>query len=210
MRCRTICSLTPTLQKMTTDVLEFDVEDHEYRLNGVSAPGVTRVLGSQFPLTAPPDRIEFARKMGRAIHTACELYDRGTLDFDSVDVKVVPYLEAWIKFREQTQCTIIEVEKQVYHKQLRYCGTLDRIIELNDKRGVLDLKRPILTARVGVQTSGYAYAYNSMRPDENVTARWGLQLRADRTYRLREYKDASDFTIFLASLNLYNWRLKHE
>lgn len=198
---------------MSEQLLEFDAEEHIYKLSGQTIPNVTRIIGDQFPLHIPEDRARYARALGRAIHSACALYDENRLDFDSLDPKVVPYLRAWIKFKEQTQCIIISVEQSVHHPVLRYAGTLDRILFLARERAVLDLKRPLLTARVGVQLAAYQHAYNAQlgraKRAQHVTARYGLQLRADETYRLRRYEDSSDFSIFVASLNIFHWRQLH-
>lgn len=207
-----MCRATHASRCQMLDLLEFDVEDHAYSVKGVRLPSVTQIMGTQFPLNVPKERLEFARQMGRAIHSATELYDRGDLDFDTVDPRVVPYLEAWIKFLRETSCKVVSVEERVMHPFLRYAGTLDRTVRMAGIASlcVLDLKRPVLGPRVGVQLAAYAGAYNQgkARPDQ-VLRRFGIQLRADGNYRLHEYKDGADWSVFIAALTIHNWRQQH-
>lgn len=193
------------------EVLEFDVEDHAYSVRGERLPGVTSILSTQFPIDVPPDRLEFARNLGKAIHRATELYDLDTLDVSSLDSRVVPYLEAWIAFRKQTDCRIYHVEKQVWHPVLRYAGTIDRIIALAGDTGVLDLKRPRLGPRVGLQLAAYQKAGEDTLGIK-LPKRWGLQLCPEKTppYRLHEYKDRNDWDIFVACLSIQRWKDRHE
>lgn len=191
-----------------TELLEFDAAEHVYSVNGRTLPSVTQVLNTQFPLNVPQDRLEFARALGKEIHYTTELYDRDKLDISSVDLRVMPYLEAWMKFRREMSCKIVEVEKQVHHSMLNFAGTLDRVLLMLGARCIVDLKRPLLTARVGVQLAAYQAAYNASAPDP-ATRRFGIQLRNDGQYRLKEYSDPSDWSIFVSSLSIFNWRQRH-
>lgn len=190
------------------ELLEFDTVEHAYSIDGVTLPSVTRIMASQFPLNVPKERLEFARQMGKAIHSATELYDRHKLDWPSLDPKIVPYVEAWVKFRRDTNCEILAIEERLHHLHLHYAGTLDRIVLMLGAICVLDLKRPVLGPRVGVQLAAYQRAYNIGRAHP-ASKRFGLQLKNDGNYRLREYKDEGDWTVFMACLSIYNWKVQH-
>jgi len=193
-----------------SEILEYFDEDHEYRIGGARVPSVTTVIGEHFPFTVPKEKLEFALAFGKAIHRATELHDRGTLNIETLDPRIVPYLDSWIEFKKQTGCEIVEIEHRVYDKVLRYAGTLDRVIRLDGNLGVLDLKRPKLDARVGVQLAGYQACYRQTVGPVSLR-RWGLQLcpHENPIYRLREYKDKGDWNIFVACLTLHNWKIQH-
>lgn len=196
------------------ELLEFDVLDHEYSVDGRKLPGVTRVLASQFPLNVPPERLEFARQLGKAIHSATEMIDEGLLDWHTLDARVVPYCKAWLKFKSETCCQIIAIERKVHHPVLRYAGTLDRKVKIAGEVAIIDLKRPVLGPRVGVQLAAYQHAdaeHGKMKKSNEppATKRYGVQLRSDETYRMREYKETSDWSVFVSALTIYNWRAQH-
>lgn len=195
-----------------SETLEFDVLDHEYTLGGRKLPSVTQIIGSQFPLlNIPQAALEFARQMGVAIHSACELYDIEKLDWSTLDLKVVPYVKAWQRARDQLNLEIVDIEVATHHRLLFYAGRVDRVIKLNGVLGVLDLKRPILNDRAGVQTCAYMHALNTSNYRHGrIVTRFAIQLRSDGSYRLRQYKDESDWSVFTAALTIHNWRKSHD
>lgn len=206
---------------MSDTLLDFDAEDHRYSIDGATLPSVTQIIGARWPITAPPEKLEYARQVGKAVHSATEYYDRGTLNWDSLDAVVSPFVESWMQFLKDTGAVVLLIEQQVHHPVLNFAGTLDRTIRCPWLNGspvaILDLKKPKLTARVGVQTAGYLEAYNTLRKRAGSTwpmaqRRFGLQLRPGEAtpYRLKEFTDKSDWGAFLACLTLYNFERNHE
>jgi hypothetical protein len=62
----------------------------------VEIPGVTRILDTSGLVNyrfVRPDILERKSRLGKEIHRVTVLYDKGTLDFDSVDPRV---LRGWI------------------------------------------------------------------------------------------------------------------
>src|SRR5690606_20318453 len=95
------------------DDLIFEPDNHEYRHRGVVVPSVTQILGSLVDMSAiPQDKLEYARARGQAVHLACELYDQDDLDMASLDEVIVPYLEAWIKFKKEAGFIVSSIEQQ--------------------------------------------------------------------------------------------------
>jgi len=198
------------MEALNLDWPVLDEATHTYTVGSRIIPGVTTAIK---PLTnfdnIPPHVLEYKRGLGVAVHKACELYDLGTLDKASVDPAAQPYLDAWIKFLADTHFKIESLERIVYHQAYQYCGTNDRTGMLNGHSCVIDLKTTaVLSPAVGVQTAAYLAAANETLAVP-LTHRFGLQLKPDGTYRLEEYKDRSDFSTFLACLQLHNWRTKH-
>lgn len=198
------------------EVLDFPVLDeatHTYTVKGVVIPGVTTVIKPLINYDNIPSHVlEWKRGLGVAVHKACELYDMGKLDKNSIDPAVEMYLNAWMRFLRETKFQIETLESVVYHKGYRYAGTNDRTGILNGNRCVIDLKTTAqLSPAVGVQTAAYMAAENErlvISPFQ-LTHRFGLQLKPDGSYRLQEYKDISDFSTFLGCLQIYNWRARH-
>ena len=83
-------------------MIEFRESDHSYWFDGIRVPGVSEIIEGA-GLTDPNAQkyyTKFHADRGTAVHKACELYDKGILDEDSLDPEVVGYLEAYKKFTE--------------------------------------------------------------------------------------------------------------
>ena len=189
--------------------LEFDEAKHEYRLEGALLPGVTQILKPLQDFTAvPEDILERSANFGTAVHLATALWDQNDLDLDSVDVAIVPYLEAWKRFRDETKITFEAIETQVVSEKYRYAGTLDRIGFINGRAIVIDIKTGVVSPVIGVQLAGYLVAWNGTHVLK-VTRRASVSLRKDGTYRLDWWEDKADWACFLALLQITNWQLAH-
>ena len=191
------------------DSLTFDPETHTYRRDGVLVPNVTSIIDClpDYSMVAA-EVMEHAANLGDAVHAATELDDQDDLDEESVHPMVMPYLEAWRRFRADTGFEPEAIEARVYHPRHNYAGTLDRVGRLNGAKVVLDIKSGVVGAWVGVQTAAYQEAWNWRRA-EKATARFSVQLKRDGTYRLHPYRDPSDWSVFLACKTLHDWRKRH-
>lgn len=190
--------------------LVFIEKSHEYFLNGVKLPSVTEILKPLSSYTdAIPDAVmEKARDRGTKVHVATELYDLGTLDLDNLHPVLRPYLDAWIRFREETGFQPKLSEFRVYSAIYGYAGTLDRTGVL-DGQCVLDIKaRAQMTPDTGPQTAAYQRALEELT-DEPHPGRYGVLLLPTGKYKLTTYKDRGDFKTFLSCLNVHNFRQKH-
>jgi len=195
---------------MTTPTLD---ENHVYHLNGEIVSGVTTLLQSVVDYSMVDVTVlAFKAKLGTYVHLATEYFDNKTLDIDSLDAALLPYVNAWILFNKETGFVTELSEHVVYHERYHYAGTLDRVGILNDERILLDIKcTSVLEPHVGVQLAAYFEAENSTRekPDR-VKKRFALQLKKDGSYNLKRYKNIEDFKVFTSLLNIYNWRHKHD
>ena len=185
--------------------LIFNEENHTYTLDGKPLMSVTQILrpiGGDYS-KIPPDVLEKARVRGVASHKACELYDLGILDFDSVDDTVQQYLNGWIKFMKEHDYEHVASENIMVSEKYMYAGTADKLCLLDGVETVIDLK---CTAKIApataIQTAAYAEMSNSKR-------RLCVRLKPDGTYEKREYTDKNDFNIFLSLLNIAKWSEKN-
>lgn len=187
--------------------LTFDAEAHVYRVGGVRWPSVTQVLDPLNELDGVPRHlIEAAGRFGNHVHQACHLWDLGQLDEEALDPELEPYLRGWKKFLKDTGAEVIESERQVIHRRLKYCGTLDKTIKLAAKHHLVDIKSGALVPRtVGPQTAAYREAY--LHDELSLSpVRYCVHLRPDGDYRRHTLKDPADLNIFVSALNIHYWR----
>lgn len=196
--------------------LVFQDEGHKYFLDGIEVPSVTQVLE---PLTdysrVPPTVLEQARQIGTAVHRACSLLDADDLVVDSLDARLVGYVEAWKKFKEETGFVVELNEQRVHSRIYRCAGTLDRVgvfrAVVGKPRAVVEIKTTAdFMPSFGPQLSAYHYMATECELIKRGASvkRIAVQLRPDGSYRLMHYDDAADFSVFTSCLCLFNWR-KH-
>ncbi len=197
-------------------MINFDASTHTYYEDGLTVPGVTKILSNAKMIDfsmVQPDILERALKFGTAVHKATELQDKENLDIENLDISLMPYLEAWCKFKKDTGLTILSIEERVFSPRFRYAGTLDRRILLKRRHTVLDLKAGVdFHPASAVQLEAYKEAWNEGKPvKEKIKDRIIVQLCPDGTYKFPnyEYYQKTDFAVFLAALTLHNWRRKH-
>ena len=185
-------------------MLEFNSENHTYKLDGIKLPSVTQVIGgaglSDFS-KVNPDILKRSQAFGTATHLACMLDDKHQLDMKSLDPALFPYLKSWQKFKRDFGITDFkEIEKQVYSTKYQYAGCLDRLWE----DALIEIKTSTsIPITAGLQLAGYQNAYEEMYKVK-IKRRLCVQL-LDGTYKMEEYKEKSDRTVFLSCLNLHNW-----
>lgn len=195
-------------------MLTFNEEAHAYFWNGMRVPNVTSIIK---PLTdysfVPPDVLEAARMQGVAIHKMVELYEND--DLDTLPNWLTPYLDAYKRFKRDTSFSVLLSEQRIYNQQHGYAGTPDLIGTFYHpklKREVCalgDIKRSFMAGRaIGVQTAAYGQSWNDNKLEPRVTHRFGLQLRPDGTYRMREFEDRGDWAMFLACLTIHRYHEK--
>ena len=193
--------------------IKLNPETHIYKDTdtGRIIPGVTSIIGdaglSNFN-AVNPDVLERSQKFGGAVHLTTALYDEDDLDMDSLDPALKLCLEAWIKFRKDVGFIVHRTEQIVYSKKYDYAGTYDRIGYMAGVKALIDIKTGTsLPKTIALQTSAYMEGYNEgKKREERIKRRLVIQLLEDGTYKMKEYKERSDFSVFLACLNIRNWK----
>jgi ATP-dependent exoDNAse (exonuclease V) beta subunit len=188
--------------------IEFDDKTHVYRVDGVEYLSVTRAL----KLAGLIDDSHFspeAADRGTAIHSALHYYDEDDLDIATLPAFIKPYLDAWIKFKAESHAIIHEIEIGVASSLYQFAGRIDRVISLNDRLAVLDIKSGSRQDWHAIQTAGYQFAY---RNGERLDAldRYSLYLSAESTYKLVPHENFSDVSVFLSALTVAKWRMAHQ
>lgn len=189
--------------------LEFDNENHIYRLDGVIIPGYSQIvkdLGLIDYSCVPQRNLDWKRDVGRAVHTAIFLHNNDELDMDSLDEVVNSYFKSWLRFVELYKPKILTEysEKPICSVKWRYGVTPDIVAEIRDLT-VLELKsvsqmNPVTALQTQAQKIAIEETYKI-----KIKQRWGLQLIPNAMPKLEPYTDMSDYTVWLSGVNLWHY-----
>lgn len=191
--------------------LRFDSAEHRYfDPNGNELPSVTRILNEEgfYDYSKIPQEIlQRAAKFGQAVHRATELWDKGTLDMNSLNPALVPYLNGWIKFKEDYKLEVIGNELKLWSKKYRYAGTLDRtgvcgLGKFAGKLAEIDIKSGLILPGVRLQTAGYQVLHNENFKDK-IRVRICVKLIPDG-YIVEPLENREDLDYWLNVLSTFN------
>ena len=184
--------------------IDFDSENHQYKVDGQQRPSVTQVLSiANSYKWVNKNILDKAGKFGTAVHKATELYDHNNLNMESLAVVLIPYLEGWKQFLADTSFRIIEIECQVASK-LGYAGTFDRLGYLDNKLTLVDIKTSTVVPKTtALQLAAYAHAYEEIYK-KRIQQRISVQLKPCN-YMITNYSNPTDFLTFMNFLTVYKW-----
>lgn len=191
----------------------FNKETHTYRLDGQPIPSVTQILkeASLVDLShINAGMLNRASKFGDAVHLACHLYNINDLNDSTLDPKLRPYLDAWIKFLKDLHITITDSEKPIASRKFWVAGTPDDI-GCNEIKNLIEIKTGEMLPVVAIQTGAYEGIYNEGKPRaDKIRNRIVVQLCDDGNYKLAPDKwfSRSDWSAFLACLTVMNIKRK--
>lgn len=188
--------------------LTFDEASHRYRLDGERIPGITAVLKSA-GMIEDTHFTAFSRDRGSAVHLAVQYAAEGDLKTESLAAFLVPYVEAWERFRADSGWVATEPpELLVASPTLRFATRIDGVGVLNGATFVLNWKTGQPAAFHSVQAAAEAIAYVETYGTVSLwtVRRAALYLRDDGTYRLEEHARRGDFDDFRAAARVYHWQ----
>jgi len=196
-------------------ILQFDSAEHRYTMDGVRVPSVTQVLGPLYSFAGiSRDVLNAKAALGTALHRACELLDKDDLDEDSDAGRaalepIAGYLNGYKKFKSEKRLVILANEQRLFHPVHRYAGQIDRSYAMEGHVWDVDLKSTVaISPIVALQTAAYTEMLRAN--GRTQTARRGaLQLFPDGNYKLHEFTDPSDFTVFLSLLTVQRFKERH-
>jgi len=144
--------------------------------------------------------LERASDFGIEGHRVCELDDYHKLDITTVDPAILPYLVSWQKWLVDYAFEITAIEPEVKNDKYRFQGHPDRVGLWQGRRTVVDIKFTTAISKVtAIQLAGYDLLLGG------GYRRLVVQLLADG-YKVVEYKDKSDKSVFLACLTINNFQ----
>jgi hypothetical protein len=121
--------------------VEFQEEGHLYE--GGRLPSTTGILKAEGFIDAR-FYTEESRTRGTYVHLATHYDDSGELDEGTVDPDIMPYLEAWRKFKAESGFIVERSEVPMKSSLYHYAGTIDRIGTFpkgNTKRAAVELHK---------------------------------------------------------------------
>ena len=208
----------------------YDEDDHKYMIKTeddglVEAPSVTTIMkevgfyGRFVSKWEPdPDEIRFpeppseqekkrdaAAKRGTAVHLMTEDLDRGHPLPEMIDEEIFPYIKAYLKFQEENDLEIHEIENIVFNDEFWYAGRVDRIMTINGTPSIVDIKTGQELRTTGLQLAAYLYAYKKMEGEVKLE-RFALHLKNNGTYKLVAYKNNEDLNNFLAAVRVFHYK----
>jgi hypothetical protein len=169
---------------------------HEYLVDGERFPGFSEIAKAT-GIVRYFNSDQFFLERGSAIHAATHLIDRGELDWSTVDDRIEPFLDAYMRFKEENGVTWEHAEESLAHPIYRYCGTPDRFLPLYDlKSGQGDT----------IQLEAYS---ELLRANGHNPGPYGylLQLNGDGTYKIIRHRfDRNLLGVWLSAVSVYHYR----
>lgn len=176
------------MNKLNIDVqgLTFDGAEgkHVYRLTGAVIPSVTTIIGFRPDVYSGvrKDVLDNASDRGTVIHSAIETWIEYRMD-TIVNEDHRPYFEAFLTWYKDRSVEPLVTELPIYHKVLRYAGTIDLIANVDGVLTLVDYKTSsvIYEDAYGMQLEAYRQALKTFGVD--VARKMVLQLKSDGTYK---------------------------
>lgn len=184
--------------------LSFDPECHRYSL---ISPGVSDVelisVTTAFKIAGLVDDTyftQYGRDRGIAVHQAILYLMADDLYYDGLDAALRPYIDATIDFLKWSKFKPILhlCEVPNFHPIYLYAGTPDLVGLMNGRIVVIEIKSGGL-GFARLQVAAYC-EFPTIKKFKNVE-RYSLEVRADGTFRLKQYFGIDDFNNFLVHLN---------
>lgn len=186
--------------------LDFDAHNHIFKINGVIVPSITQVIkaaGLTDYSKVPPHILKASQDFGTAAHLATQLYDQGNLDETTLDPALRPYLDSWITFCKEYGFVSEIIEKPMGSELFKFAGIPDRIGKREGKAADVEIKTTFeMNESTAEQTAGQVILWKG-KIDTKVE-RWGVLLTETGKPQVYRYKNASDFSVFLAALTICN------
>ena len=192
--------------------LTFNEEAHQYLLDGNLIKSVTQILTDEGIIDTRWFTPEAAER-GTLVHKATQFLDAGNLDWFSLREDLIPYVNAYEKFVDETGFHPVVIEQPVFDEGAYFAGTPDRIgplTKLNIDYAVVDIKTGSHQKWWGLQTAAYSYASQSIYREFGILKRFSLELRKNGSYDLREHNNRSDIDDFLAIVRVHHWKNKNK
>lgn len=195
------------------DNFTFDSSKHLYTMRQRLIPSVTnvlRVVGISRDLSmVRPDVLRAKRQLGTALHKCLHLLQTRDLDYDSVDVQLLPYLKAYGLFVKENGFKVeyVELRRPAEVNGMWYAGTLDVTGLIHGQPFVVDFKTTESSPDYGwaIQLAGYDMMVKPPMIPPFHYRRLTLQLLANGKYRQKEWKDSGDYDEWKWALALA-WR----
>lgn len=188
--------------------LTFDEASHIYRLNGDIIPSVSKLmepLKDQCYGGISKRTLENAAIKGSAVHNSIENWIK--FGIDDIPSEHRGYFNGFMEWWKQYKPRVFGSEVRIYHKLMRYGGTIDLLCEIGGLLELIDFKTTytLLEMACGVQLEAYSQALIShgITPQRKHI----LHLKKDGKWAFREFpaKDPARCRVVGALKCLYDY-----
>lgn len=195
----------------------FDAKEHRYFYGELEIPGVTNLLRESRLSDysgVPIDRLEYKRTLGLAVDYACDLLDQDNLDESTLHTDIIPYVNAYKKFKEVERFEP-DVEKSQVPLGSRIwlfggkCDVIGTFVDRFDNKPCLVDRKCLYT--MYESTGAQLAAYEILIQENfkiNVVKKFGLCLKKTGNYDPVDYGHPIYRQDFLAALHLH-WRRRN-
>lgn len=184
-------------------ILTFNEDAHEYQVNGEIIPSVSeiiRFIAREVYGEVVQSVLDNAADRGTRVHKATQMLD--VVHDVECDEDIVPYVQAYVQFLRDHKPKWDAIEKSFYNPECKYCGTVDRIGDLDGKKTLVDIKTSSSLQKVlyGAQLNLYRMGLkaNGVEVERIVI----LHLTKDKGYKIVEIP--IDDEVANACLTLHN------
>lgn len=200
--------ITPDSPILQMPGLEFEEISHTYKLEGVVIPSVSRImeiLRKEYYGGISERTLEKAANKGSIVHNGIENWIK--YDIDDIPAEHRGYFNGFLEWWDERKPTVIASELKVFHKLLRYGGTLDLLCYIDGKLVLIDYKSTWnlseMLCRVQLQAYEEALASHGIRVDEKRI----LHLKRDGKWKdpVFEAKDGIAWRVFGSLKSVYDY-----
>ena len=162
----------------------------------------------------PLDALKRAAEIGRYVHQAVEMYEKGILNEKSLDPDLEPYLAGWKHFVRDSKYKFVQGEYTIMNETHHFIGHPDQIGECyrSDYAGIRSLEQRIIEIKttsqidlIGHRVQAAVYSANTPNepPPMSVYLRKGGTYDLGRAFGPTEIADHCRG--FLGFLTAYRW-----
>lgn len=193
--------------------LTFDEASHIYRLNGDIIPSVSKLmepLKDQCYGGISKRTLENAAIKGSAVHNSIENWIK--FGIDDIPSEHRGYFNGFMEWWKQYKPRVFGSEVRIYHKLMRYGGTIDLLCEIGGLLELIDFKTTytLLEMACSVQLEAYSQALIShgITPQRKHI----LHLKKDGKWAFREFpaKDPARCRVVGALKCLYDYEQSYK
>jgi hypothetical protein len=188
--------------------LTFDDARHTYRLDGIIIPSVSTIME---PLSnakykgISESTLSRAADKGTGVHNAIENWTK--YGIEDILEEHRPYFDAFLQWWEETKPEVVGSECRVYHKLMRYGGTIDLLAYIDGKLTLVDYKTTYKVSDMtcGVQLEAYAQACASHGIKVERKRILHLTKKGEFEYRPYPDMDPERWRVFGALKTVYDY-----
>ena len=183
-------------------ILTFREEDHIYELDGEILPSVSeicRIIDREVYGEENQVILDNAAQRGTKVHKATEALDKyGEIECDE---DILPYVQAYVKFRREHKCEWEKIEWSTYNTGLKYACTVDRSGTMDGKKILMDIKTTssLQTVRVTAQLTLYKMALETQ--GFKIDECYALRLDKEGKYYLKKIEPDQELSNSLLYLH---------